>query len=225
MDQGEARVRVHQAGLEHADYGELLQARDHPRRGHDALRRDQRDLVAVQHAERAREVGAQHHAELARAQRVERAGAHVLREIGDFVFLVGQDAAHHRAAHRLAVRQHGLRLHEGRARHHARMLRGNLGDALPVREAVIFGEDLQVRDHTEDAGAHFLLEAVHHRQDHDQRPHADRDADHRHRGIDADEAVAAPGARIAQPDHELVSHWGGARILQSTQWTPRPPGC
>ena len=192
----------------------------------DALRRDQRDLVAAQHAERAREVGAEHHAELAGAQRVERAGAHVLRR--------GRRLCPPRPAGCRAPRRRAstgrcdsmaCACTKGARRHHARVLRGDLGDALPVREAVVVGEDLQVRDHAEDARAHFLLEAVHHRQHHDQRPHADRDADHRDRGVDADEAVAAPGARIAQADHELVSHWGGARILQSTQWTPRPPGC
>ena len=51
--------------------------------------------------------------------------------------------------------------------------------ALPVGEPVAGADDLHVRGDAEDARAHFLLEAVHHRQHHDQRPHADRDADHR----------------------------------------------
>ena len=44
------------------------------------------------------------------------------REIGDLLLLGGQDAAHHRAAHRLAVGKHRLRLHERRGSDHARML-------------------------------------------------------------------------------------------------------
>jgi hypothetical protein len=225
VNQREAGIGVDDARLEHAGDGELLQARNHARGGHDALRRDQRDLVAAQHPERAREIGAEHHAELAGTQRVERARAHVAGEIRHFLLLLGKDAAHHRAAHRLAIGEHRLRLDEGRRAEHARMLRHRLRQVLPVLEAVVVREDLQVRHHAEDARAHLLLEPVHHRQHHDQRPDADRDADHGDRGIDADEAIAPPGAGIAQADQQLVSHLVGsnlgARILQSPKWTRR----
>ena len=47
-----------------------------------------------------------------------------------------------------------------------------------------------------------------------------RDAGHRGGGDEADEVVAALGARVAQADEELVTH-GGPRILQSPEWKPR----
>ena len=140
--------------------------------------------------------------------RIQAAGAHVLRDVRDPRLRPRQDAAHHRAAHRLAVGKHRLRLHEGRGGEHVGVLRHRLLHALPVLEPVVVGEDLQVRHHAEDPRSDFLLEAVHHRQHHDQRPDAERDADHRDRGIDADEAIAPARAGIAQADHELVSHGG-----------------
>src|SRR5262245_55839686 len=86
------------------------------------------------------------------------------------------------------------------------MLRHDLRHRRPVLQPVVVREDLQVRHHGENPRADFLLEAVHHREHYDQRPHAKGDADHRDRGIDADEAIAAFGPRIAQADGELVSH-------------------
>src|SRR3954463_11968494 len=91
-----------------------------------------------------------------------------------------------------------------------RLLRGDVGDRFPIGEPIAGAADLHVRGNAEDARAHFLLEAVHHGEHHDQRPHADGDADHRHERVDADETVASPGAQIAQADEKLVSH-GSAR--------------
>ena len=67
------------------------------------------------------------------------------------------------------------------------------------------------------AVAHFLLEAVHHRQHDDQRRHAERDAGHRDAGDEGDEAVAAPGAagaRVAPADLQFVGPVHGGRCYR-----------
>src|SRR5438552_473658 len=56
------------------------------------------------------------------------------------------------------------------------------------------------------ARASSLLEPVHHREDHDQRGDAERDAEHRSERDEGDEVIAALGARVAQPDEEFVLH-------------------
>ena len=77
-------VQVHQrqravvlvvAGLEGADHGELLQPRHHAGRRDLAAGRDHRDLVALAHAERARQLDAEHDAPGAGLQPRERAAA------------------------------------------------------------------------------------------------------------------------------------------------------
>jgi len=77
---------------------------------------------------------------------------------------------------------------------------------LPIREPVVRPRDLHVRHHAEDACANFLLEPVHHREHHDQRGDAKRDAEHRSERNEGDEVIAALGARVAQPDEEFVLH-------------------
>src|SRR6267143_1203535 len=47
------------------------------------------------------------------------------------------------------------------------------------------------------ARASFFLEPVHHREHHDQRGDAERDAEHRSERDEGDEVVAALGARVA----------------------------
>ena len=69
------------------------------------------DAVADAHAERARELGAEHDAELAGLEVVERARAHVPADVGDRVLARRVDAAHQRAAVDVARRQHRLAQH------------------------------------------------------------------------------------------------------------------
>src|SRR5258706_289615 len=56
------------------------------------------------------------------------------------------------------------------------------------------------------ARANFLLDPVHHREHHEQRGDAERDAEHRGERDEGDEGIAALGARVAQPDEEFVLH-------------------
>ena len=63
-------------------------------------------LSPMRTPQRARELGAEHDAELAGlAAPSSAAGAHVAADVGDLLLALGQDAAHHAAAHRLAARR------------------------------------------------------------------------------------------------------------------------
>ena len=64
------------------------------------------------------------------------------------------------------------------------------GQRLPVANAAFRVEHLHVREHRQHPVAHFLLEAVHHRQHDDQRGDAERDPGHRDGGDERDESVA-----------------------------------
>ena len=74
---------------------------------------------------------------------------------------------------------------------------------MPVGDAAGEAAYLDMRGDREDARAQLLLEAVHHRQYDDQRRDAQGDAQHRHRGDERHEAVAARAAAragVAQSD-------------------------
>ena len=68
VQQRQRRVVFEVAGVEGADHRHLLEARHHAGRRDLAAGRDQRDRVAFAHAQAARQLAAQHDAELARHQ-------------------------------------------------------------------------------------------------------------------------------------------------------------
>src|SRR5262249_5765575 len=86
------------------------------------------------------------------------------------------------------------------------MLRRHAYDRLPVGQRVARAGEHEVRGDAQDAGAHLGLEAVHHGKHYDQHRHPERDADHGDERDEADKAVAALCACIAQADHEHVTH-------------------
>ena len=80
-------------------------------------------------------------------------------------------------------------------------------DLLPIADARANSANLDVRGHRENAIAQLLLKAVHHRDHHDQRGDAERDAGHRYRGDERYEAIAArtaARAKITQADNDFV---------------------
>ena len=79
---------------------------------------------------------------------------------------------------------------------------------LPVAQSVVGAHYLQVRRDAQDARADFLLEAVHHRQHHDQRHHPQADAQHGDQRDEGDEMVAALGAGVTQADEKFVGLQG-----------------
>lgn len=152
----------------------------------------------------ARELRTEDDVERIGRQQIKTAALHMRAEIGNLVFLVGQDATHQRAAHRLPVGEHALRLHEGRRCGDARLLRRLPGNALPASHFAVGTADLHVRNDGQDAAAQLGLEAVHHRQDDDQRSDAERDTAHRDQRNEGNEMIAPLGARIAQADQQFV---------------------
>ena len=134
-------------------------------------------LSPTNDVERARQFGAEHDAELARSagRRGCRSSCAAL-EVGHLLLGLGQDAAHHDAAHLLVEGQHALRLDVGRGGAHtsdcARPAARSCGQS--ASSPPVPG-NLDVRGDAENARAQFLLEAVHHRQHDDQRRHAERE--------------------------------------------------
>ena len=196
------------AYFDRMDDAKLLQPRHDPRRRDVALRRDQRHLVARHRRQRARQLDSEHDAELAVGQIGDPAAAQVLRDLGDLRFRVRIDAADQRAAHRIAARDHRLRVDVRRRRRHLGVLLRLRGDPAPVVDRAVVGRDLDVRQRRHHPRAHFLRESVHHAEHDDQRHHAERDARHRDRRDERNERVAppgaAPGARVAQADAYFV---------------------
>jgi hypothetical protein len=123
VDQREAAVVLVHADLEDADHLEGFQPRHDPGRRHRALRRDQRHLVAGEHAQRARQVGAEHDAELAGRRSSRLPLLIVLRKSATRSSCIGQDAAHQGPLDAAIDGEHRLRLDEGRRRADLRVLR------------------------------------------------------------------------------------------------------
>jgi hypothetical protein len=163
VDHGQRRVVLVVARIEGADHGELLEPRHHARRRHLAARRHQRDLVARLDEQRTRQFAAEHDAELARHQLVERALLRRGGNVGHLGFELGHDAAHQRALHVLAARNERLRGNEGRGADHLGVLPRGRGDGFDVGQGLaVARKDFDVRHHAEHAVAHLFLEAVHH---------------------------------------------------------------
>jgi hypothetical protein len=226
VDHGQRRVVFVVARIEGADHGELLEPRHHAGRRDLAARRHQRDLVARLHEHRARQLDAEHDAELARHQLVEGALGGNAVGVGHFGFELGVDAAHDRALHVFAARNQRLRVDEGcRADHLGVLARRGHDRVELLQRLAVAREDLDVRHHAEHAVAHLFLEAVHHTEHNDQRRHAQGDAKHRDTGDEGDEAVAPrrPAcARVAPAELQFIrkSHRGGIVASRITRGLP-----
>ena len=207
-DQGQAAVVLVVAGVEGADDGERAQARHDPGRRDLAAGQDDRHLVALADRERARQLAAEDDAPRAGDEARQRRVAQLGGEVGDGRLFLRRDAADDDAAHVVAARDQRLRGNERRGADDLGILPRLVGDPAPVDEAGTAGvAQLDVGDHRQHPVAHFLLEAVHDRQDDDQRGDAEGDAEHRHAGDERDEAVPAPGPagpRVAPADLQFI---------------------
>jgi hypothetical protein len=133
-------------------------------------------LSPARAAQGARQLAAEHDAELAGQQGVELARFHVAAKSATL------SSASGRMPRTIMPRTWPSKLsmpcclHVGRRRLHSRMARHALHHLAPVGQFAALAADLDMRNHAEDALAQFLLEAVHHRQHDDQRRHAQRQA-------------------------------------------------
>ena len=197
------RQRVVQFGadLEQGDYGEALHARSDAARRAGGFRDDQGQLVADIDMEAPRGDLAEDDAELARLEVVQAALDDVLTDDGNLALLLRVDAVDQHRQHIALVRQHALQFGERRRADHLAVPKRRVGDGLPVVQR-LRRADGGMRHHAEDPRAHFLLEAVHHREHDDHRQHAQRQADHRGQRDERDVVVAAFGAGVAQAYEE-----------------------
>ncbi|MNM98390.1 hypothetical protein D3C81_1109210 [compost metagenome] len=200
VDQGHRPVKFG-ADLEHANHVQALHARGNAARCIADFRHDQSDLVADVQAEAPRRDLADHHAKLAWLQGIQSPLDNVLGHDRHLAFQRRIDAADLDRLHRALVGQHAFHLGERHGGGDFRVLHGGSCNGLPIVNRVN-ADDGRVRHHAEDARAHFALEAVHHRQHHDHRQHAEGEADHRGHRDEGNKAIAALGAGIARADKD-----------------------
>ena len=202
VDEAGAAVVIGHADGEDAADGKGLEPRHDADGGSADLRGHHRHLVTQTHPQHRRQFPAQDDVEGTRRQGVHLAADHVLAQFGDLILLHRLDAAHQGAADLAPVGEHDLHLDEGRGPHHGRML-PHPGELLPpVRHVAIgFGQG-GVGGHAENALLDLLVEAVHHRQDHDEGDDAQHDPQHGDEGDEGDEVVAPLGSRVAQANEE-----------------------
>ena len=190
MHHGQRGIVFKMPGIKRADHRDLLEPWCHAGGRDLAIGRHQGHRIALLHTHGHRKLLAQHHPEAAGHQLLQ---SRIVdgRHAGDAGLHAGIDATHHHPAHGIAPHQQRLARHERRRSHHLRMLahlfheHGRIGQRLS--EGIVY---FDVRHHAEHAVAHFLLETIHDRKDHDQRPHAQRDANHRRGRNEGNEAIA-----------------------------------
>ncbi len=200
VDQRQRAVQL-RTDLEHRRHVQPLHARGNATGSIARLGNDQGQLVAHLQAETPRGDIADDHAELAGLQIAQTALTDVIGQNRHPGLLGRIDAMNLDRLHQSTMRQHAFELGIGRGGLNLRIGHGLVGQRTPVGErlgAIEHG----VRHHAENARAHFLLEAVHHRQHHDHRQHAKRQADHRSQRDEGDEVVTALGPRIAGADEQ-----------------------
>ena len=215
MDQGQPRVILEHAHAEDAHHGELLDPRQHTGRRHHALRRNQRQLVALERAQGTRQISTQDDAKFTGFQVGQAPAGHFPGELRHLVFFFRQQAADQCPLGFAAQRQQRLAGDIRRHATHFRMLCHLPRQLRPVRQLPTWPADFHVRGHPQNAVAQFLLETVHHGEHHNQRHHPEGNARHRGHGDKGNKVVAALGAGIAQADGEFVGQHGGRSLPQA----------
>ncbi|MCY1213352.1 hypothetical protein D9M72_251300 [compost metagenome] len=200
IDQRQGAVQFG-ADLEHADHVEALHARGDAARCAAHLGHDQGQLVTDVEAEAPRGDLADDDAGLSRLQRIQVTPHHVLADDGNLGLFPGIDAVDLHRLHHALDGKHAFQFGEGYRPHHFRVLHRGIGHAAPVIQRLV-GAQGGMGDHAEDARAHFLLEAVHHRKHYDHGQYAERQADHRGQRDERDVVVTALGAGIARADED-----------------------
>ncbi|MNX95048.1 hypothetical protein D3C86_1273030 [compost metagenome] len=180
---GDAKIAIELTGadMEDADHGKALHAREHPGRGHRDFGRDEGQLVADGRTELGRGLVADDDAELTRHQVVEFSLGHELIDDRHLALLRRVDGIEQDFRDLAVVGQQTLHLRKRRHGRHLRVLLDLGGQALPIADRLA-GLDGRVGHHAQHAGAHLMIEAVHHRQHHDHHDHAKGEPDHRSQG-------------------------------------------
>ena len=161
-------------------YRELLHAGDQSRRRHIPFGHKQRHFVADMHAQLPRQRLAENDLKGLGFQVRKLCTGNALRKFAHPWFLGRINPFDDCAAHDCAGTKEPLTFHEGSNGDNVTLRLKYLFDAFHVGECTFARPDLNVRNHGKHAVAHFLLEAVHHREHDDERGNAKRDGRHRH---------------------------------------------
>jgi hypothetical protein len=154
-------------------------------------------------AERPGQLHADDHAEFPGPERVEVSRHHLVPDLGNFRFFLGQDALDRRALRLLVANRQPFPAEERRDPLDLRMASHFRGHRTPVLEAPRVIHDCGMRGHAENAFLEFLLEPVHDRQHGDQGHDAECYADHGGQRDEGDEMIAALRPDVPQPDEGL----------------------
>ncbi len=208
--QREGAVVVLQADFEHSGHGEGLQHGLAAGREHVASRHHHGQLVAdlgpdLPGQDAAEDQGARTGLEVG-----ERALDQVLFDRGNRAFGLRVDAVQQDGFQRPGTPQHRLHVDERRDPLHPRHGLEPLGKRGPLREPARGSGDRGVGGQGNEPVAQFTLEAVHDRDDGDERSDAQADAGHRDPGDEGDEKALAAGPDVAQADEDgqRVKHRG-----------------
>ncbi|MNE12503.1 hypothetical protein D3C80_1053040 [compost metagenome] len=218
--------------MEYADHREAFHAREHARRGHRDLRGDEGQLVADTDTQLGRRLVTDHDAEVTRRQSVELTFTDEVIDDRHLSFLGRVDAIEQHLLHLALVGQQPLHLGKGCHRNDLRVLLYLLGKGGPIVDRLA-GFQGGMGHHAQYPGAHFVIEAVHHRQHHDHHHHAQGEADHRGQGNERDEVIATFGTGVTRTDkyEERSEHVGACSDERGTSlwrglnssFTLRPP--
>ena len=203
--------------MEGAHHGKALHAREHAGRGHGDFRGDEGQLVANLYAQLGRGLVTDDDAKAARRQLVELTLQHELVDDRDVALLGRVDAVEQDLLHFAVIGQQPLHLGKRRYRHHLGVLLDLGGQALPVVDGRI-ALDGRVGHHAQHAGAHLMIEAIHHRQHHDHHDHAQGETDHRGQGNERHKMIATLCTGITRADkyEERSEHVGACSEEKKT---------
>ncbi len=143
------------------------------------------------------EGGAENDPVLARLQVGKRTGFQARAQPDGLHLFFRQHAAHHGARDSLTIREQAARFDIGHRRLDSRHARGRGLPGTPVRDLAVEAGDGGMRGHGEHPAAELLLEAVEHRQDHDEYRDAERQAEHRHGSDEGHESAAVLRPQVA----------------------------
>jgi hypothetical protein len=136
---------------------------------------------------------------------------HVRADVGDLRLDLRLDATDQRGAQIFAAAQHALHIEIGRDTLHVGLLAKPLRQRLPIPHALGRSRDRRVRREAQQPPPHLVPQAIHDRDDGDQRGDADTDAEHRDPADEGNEkaAVAAHDVTQAHVDGHGMKHKAG----------------
>ncbi|MNP35385.1 hypothetical protein D3C76_1287140 [compost metagenome] len=170
MDVGHRAIKLG-THLEHPDHIQTLHARRDATWRTAHFRHDQGQFVTDIQPKTPGADLADHYSVFARYQRLQAALDDMLGNDRDLALLGRVDTADLNRLHRPLVGKHAFHFGDRRCRYHGRVLQRSVGGRAPVLQR-LHPKDRGVRHQAKNSRTHLALKAVHHRQHHDHRQHA-----------------------------------------------------